>query len=499
MPAQQGNFVTPPIAPKPRPNKLKITPKLIILLIITALVPLFLTNAFFIAVYGKVAQDEIVFLSILFVTNLILIVIVAVIIAKWLLKPFFVLYQAGFNLKKGDFSKAVVINTGDELEELADNFNLIGQNLQQVFKRVGDERQGLYNQATKIQAVLETINDAVIAVDLNRNVIIFNKAAESLTGYPTNQVLGKPISAIFKVFDKKDEISPLTYCPISDNGAEEVLFSRQDLQVVTDQKKSDVNLAAHQIKNGAQHNLGCIITIHDITREKQLESMKMDFVSMAAHELRTPLTSIKGYLSVFMQENEKNFNPDQMMFLNRINLSTQQLMSLVENLLNVSRVERGTFNVFRQPVEWIDLVKHAVTDQSNRAKDKNITLQYHDTGIPKLNVEADKLKIVEVLNNLIANAINYTHSGGTIWVWVEIQNGQAITHIKDTGIGIPREALPHLFGKFFRAHDKLEMVKGTGLGLYISKAIVELHHGKIWVESEVGKGSTFSFSLPIAS
>src|SRR6202022_4665088 len=107
--------------------------------------------------------------------------------------------------------------------------------------------------------------------------------------------------------------------------------------------------------------------------------------------LRTPLTSIKGYLSVFVQENESKFNPDQMMFLHRIGISTQQLLNLVENLLNVSRVERGTFSVFRQPLDWIDLVQHCVADITGRAKEKNITLQYVDGGVKHVSVEADKL------------------------------------------------------------------------------------------------------------
>lgn len=490
MPAPKGGSVRP---------KLKLTAKTTLLFASISAIPALITAIFFFLTFGNQIQGSLMLLGLIAAVNLIYISLASWAAAHFLLRPIMELHQAGFYLKKGDFTHRLSIKTGDEIEEISDIFNSIASNLTQVFQRLNQERTDLINQSSKAEAVLSTIDDAVIAVDLNRNINFFNRAAEGLTGFGANQVVGKPISSIMKIFDKKDEISPLTYCPISTTNSDSLLFSRENLELVGNEKQAFVNLTSRQIKEGAAHNLGCIMTLHDITREKQLEAMKMDFVSMAAHELRTPLTSIKGYLSVFIQENEHKFNPDQMMFLQRIGLSTQQLLNLVENLLNVSRVERGTFSVFRQPMDWIDLVKHSVSDLTNRAKEKKIILRYVDSGLQHLSVEADKLKIVEVLNNLIANAINYTHSGGTIWVWVEISHGMAVTHIKDTGIGIPKEAVPHLFSKFFRAHDKLEMVKGTGLGLYISKAIVELHHGKIWVQSEQGKGSVFSFSLPISN
>lgn len=490
MPAQKVSSVRP---------KMSLTTKTTLIFTALALIPALITTLFFLVVYGRQIKDSPVLLVLIVAINVIYIILASWAASRYLLSPILQLYQASFFLKKGDFTHRLNIKSGDEIEELADTFNAIAGNLTQVFQRLNQERAVMLNQSSKAEAVLSTIPDAVIAVDLNRNINFFNKAAENLTGFNSNQVMGQPLGSVIKIYDKKDEISPLTYCPVSTANADSLLFSRDNLELNAGQKQAFINLISRQIKGGASHNLGCIMTIHDVTRERQLEAMKMDFVSMAAHELRTPLTSIKGYLSVFIQENEHKFNQDQMMFLQRIGLSTQQLLNLVENLLNVSRVERGTFSVFRQPLDWIDLVKHSVNDLTNRAKEKKVNLIYADNGLQHLSVEADKLKIVEVLNNLIANAINYTHAGGTIWVWVEVNNQEAITHIKDTGIGIPREAIPHLFSKFFRAHDKLEMVKGTGLGLYISKAIVELHHGKIWVNSEQGKGSVFSFSLPIST
>ncbi len=226
--------------------------------------------------------------------------------------------------------------------------------------------------------------------------------------------------------------------------------------------------------------------------------MKLDFVSMEAHELRTPLTSIRGYLSVILKEYAENLSADQKMMLGRVSISADQLMAIVESLLSVSKIERGIFSVNISEVNWQQFVKQTVNDFQERAKERTIQLHFDEPNLTVSSVAADALRIGEVLNNLLSNAINYTYPGGTVTVSLEEKDGKIVTHIKDTGQGIPKEALPHLFTKFFRVSGRLEKgSKGTGLGLYIAKYIVNLHQGEIWVDSEVGKGSTFSFSLPV--
>lgn len=231
-----------------------------------------------------------------------------------------------------------------------------------------------------------------------------------------------------------------------------------------------------------------------------LDEMKQNFVSIAAHELRTPLTAIKGYLSVFMKDYESSLNKDQKELLGHIESSTNQLLNLVENLLNVSRVERGALSLHSESLDWESLVKEAVEDFRESAIEKNIHLEMvpASSEIPK--VLADKVRIKEVLANLIANALNYTPAGGVIRISIESNDGQVITHVADSGSGIPESALPNLFNKFFRVTQGLTQntnSQGTGLGLYISKAIIDMHKGKIWVKSQEGKGSIFSFSLPV--
>lgn len=428
---------------------------------------------------------------------------------------------------RGHLDYRLKLYTGDELENLADSFNEMANNLKEHIQQLEEQRERLdltaklllrrdldireMNDAlekdkeeimaerNKLEVIISGITDAVIAVDLKRNILIFNKAAENITGFTAEAVLGKPIDQVIQVFDKEGKVKPLDYCPIQTGDSEGVLLNKENLKTVGfNNKETYVNLIAGQIREGININLGCILTLHDVSKERELAEMRLDFVSMAAHELRTPLTTIMGYLSVFVEENREILNREQMTFLTRINIAAKQLASLVENLLNVSRIERGALTLGIEPVDWTTTAKQMVEEFMIHAKDKDLKLTFVKPARKVPEIKADKLRIMEVLSNLLSNAINHTQSGGKVKVWLEPKNKEVITHVQDTGIGIPKEAQPHLFTKFFRVSGILEQgSKGTGLGLYISKAIVEMHHGKIWAESELGKGSTFSFSLPI--
>jgi PAS domain S-box-containing protein len=358
-----------------------------------------------------------------------------------------------------------------------------------TLQHITSEKQLLAVEKNKLEVAISGISDAIIAVDFNRKITIFNTSAENLTGFTKEESLGHSIEEIIRFFDKGKEITPQEYCPTPLNMTDIKLVGKNG-------KESSVNLLSGQIHQDQE--VGCVLTLHDITKEDALEAMKLDFVSMAAHELRTPLTSIRGYLSVFMEENSKNLNSEQNMLLGRINTAAQQLMALIENLLSVSKIERGVFGVSVQPLDWVTDVKEVVEVFKDRAEEKKQTLEFIPPTEAIPTIQADKLRINEVLSNLLANAIAYTPERGQISVSIESKDNFVTTHIKDNGVGIPPEALPHLFTKFFRISGKLEQgSKGTGLGLYISKSVVDMHKGKIWVDSILGHGSTFSFSIPI--
>jgi signal transduction histidine kinase len=243
---------------------------------------------------------------------------------------------------------------------------------------------------------------------------------------------------------------------------------------------------------------GSIMTFHDVSKETELEEMKLDFVSMAAHELRTPLTAIRGYADLIEMQNAEDLDDTGRELINRLQISSANLGNLIDNLLSVSRIERNMFSVDAKPVDLSKTIAGVVDNLRQTAETKQQKIEFnHPHELPV--VLADSFRIGQVLANLIANAINYTQEGGQLTVNVEKKDGFLEISVSDNGPGIAPEPLKKLFTKFFRVSGALEQgSKGTGLGLFISKSIITMHKGKIWVESEVGKGSRFAFTLPLA-
>lgn len=358
----------------------------------------------------------------------------------------------------------------------------------------------LVAERNKLSITLSGITEGVFVVDKNGIISFFNQASEKIFGVKSSLVLGKKADDVLRIEDDDGKISVEYFFPKEKLSKDMVTFSRNGVKI--DQPDGRVvyaDLIAANIVEGEGVNLGAIVTLHDVSKEKDLEEMKLDFVSMAAHELRTPLTSIRGYLSVLQEEIGDKLKPEQNSFLEKAFISSTQLAALVENLLSVSRIERGSLQIQAQPTQWEPLVEEAFKNFLPQAEERQVSLKYVAPKERFPLVLVDRFRISEVISNLLGNALNYTPSGGAVEISLELNKNEVITHVKDTGPGIPESALPKLFTKFFRVSGVLEQgSKGTGLGLYISKAVVDMHKGRIWVESTLGKGSSFSFSVPIS-
>ncbi len=394
------------------------------------------------------------------------------------------------DLGNGNFNQKIDIRSGDEFEKVGTSFNQMSEKISQIFHKLETEKSVAIAEKSKLSEVLSSIVDGIVAIDFNKNVVLANKAAEEITGFTESELTGHPVDQLIHLFSDNDEILPKTYCSNS--------FNHLAKLVGKDGKQAKINLSTSQLEGGVQTNVSCILIMHDIAKEEELEKMRLDFVSMASHELRTPLTSIIGYLSVFIDENKDKVQKEEMDLLKKSLTSAQQLLTLVGNLLNVNKIEREQMSVFPTALDFLPIASKVIEDLKAQSVQKNVVLNFNPpTSLPK--VLADPIRTPEILTNLIANAINYTNTGGQVTVTIEASPNELITSVQDTGIGIPKEAMPHLFSKFFRVSNSTQQAsKGTGLGLYISKSIVEKLGGKIWVESEEGKGSKFSFTLPLA-
>ncbi|MBI4091390.1 PAS domain S-box protein, partial [candidate division WWE3 bacterium] len=367
-------------------------------------------------------------------------------------------------------------------------------------KRIQERTLELEAERNKFRVVLYNTFDGVFAVDRQGRVISFNKSIEDLTGYQESDVLGNIADDYIKLYDRDNNpVGIKNYFPFLKIVSDKSIYKTEGLILKGRKGKQHiVSLVSSVVSESGDSNVGCIVTIHDVTHERELESMKLDFVSIAAHELRTPLTAIRGYLSVLLDELSGKISNDHRVYLERSYLSANQLFVLVENLLNVSRIERGNVQLSKEVIEWSPFVEQVVQSFRPLANERKVKLSFLPMTSPS-KVEVDPVMIGEVLANLLDNAIRYTDEGGGVLVFMELSDKFMITHIKDSGQGIPKESIPHLFTKFYRVSGVLgQGSKGTGLGLYISKEIVKLHGGEIWVESSVGQGSVFSFTVPKA-
>jgi PAS domain S-box-containing protein len=457
-------------------------------------------------------------------------------VSKSFTQPMTLLTNGAKILGAGNLDYRINIKTGDELETLANSFNdMAGKlanlvndlkkekeilqiqkirldqsaklllrrdmDLQEANEEMEKEKELAEAEKNKFKIVLEGISDGLIATNLDRKIVTINRAAEKILGYKPYEVIDKYIYEVLSLWDENGkEVRVDDYCPLKKDDFEGIVFSKSNLKLSgKNNKESYVNLISGKIKEGQAIKLGMILTFHDVTEEQELEKMKLDFVSIAAHELRAPLTTVLGYLSFLSKpETLAKLNDYEKEFLARATLSSTNLNKLIENLLAVSKIEQGRMIIEPNEIDLSIIINKTVNSFQDIAKNKGLILQYLQPQKSLPLVIADPDRIEEVLANLINNALNYTEQG-KITISVHQEGPFLVTAVSDSGKGIPQEAMTHLFTKFFRVKGKLEAgSKGTGLGLYISKNIITAHKGKIWVESQLGIGSTFYFSLPIA-
>jgi signal transduction histidine kinase len=247
--------------------------------------------------------------------------------------------------------------------------------------------------------------------------------------------------------------------------------------------------------------LGTVSIFRDITHEVELDRLKSEFVATVSHELRTPMTSIRGYVDILLMGAAGALNENQSHFLDIVKSNTERLNILVNDLLDVSRIEAGRVMLSVHPVDMGAVAEEVLANALRRSQDENKPMDISiDVEKPLPQIMADPERIRQILSNLVDNAYNYTPAQGSIQICLRKVNGNVQVDVKDSGIGISIEQQDRVFERFFRGEDPLVLATpGTGLGLPIVKQLVEMHRGKIWMKSTgiPGQGSVFSFTLPI--
>ena len=244
--------------------------------------------------------------------------------------------------------------------------------------------------------------------------------------------------------------------------------------------------------------MGVVIVIRDESKLRAINKLKTDFVSLASHQLRTPLTGIKWFVELLRENMMKSSEDDKQNYINKIDESNQRLIDLVDDLLIVGRAEEGKLNSENLEKYRIkELMEEAILLQGRLLTDRKINIEGIESISKDFSLEVNKMQIVQVFGNLINNAARYSSVGSRIMVRVEKEGNSYKIAVKDEGMGIPESQKQRIFEKFFRAENVEKNVPGTGLGLYLTKSIVEGHGGSVWFESQEGKGTTFFVKLPI--
>jgi PAS domain S-box-containing protein len=365
------------------------------------------------------------------------------------------------------------------------------------------ENAQLFDQVTRDKAYIENLvenaGDAVVATTLEDRILTWNRAAEVIFGYSKQEAIGQSMAILLPPERAKEleEIrNKVRHAGVIRNL--EVRRTRRDGVTI------EVALAVSPIKDGTGNMTGFLHLAKDITekmryekRLRDLDKMKSDFVSNVSHELRTPLTAVKGSVDNMLDGLTGSLNEKQTRYLARIKSNTDRLSRLINDLLDLSRIEAGRIDIKPTVLSPETLAREVIESLRSMVVDKLIDLEVTCHG-GTVTAWADRDKITQVLMNLVGNAVKFTSSHGNVTVAIERNgNGWVQVSVADTGPGIPREELDRIFDKFYQVSqvDKRK-IRGTGLGLAISKALVQMHGGKIWVESELGKGSTFFFTLP---
>ncbi|OQY17223.1 MAG: hypothetical protein B6I32_01365 [Desulfobacterium sp. 4572_20] len=398
-------------------------------------------------------------------------------LARRVSRPISQMAQAAKMISKGDLSRRIREDSRDEVGDLAYSFNRMSEELQ---RQMGD----LAREVSEKEALLSSMIEGVLAIDRDEHVILINQAAQRMLELGPDDALGKFHWEVIR----NSEINNLF---------KEVLKTKEQKEVKLQIGPLDERafmVYAAPIRAWGGNILGVVAVFHDVTEIRRLEKVRMEFVANVSHELRTPLTSIKGFVETLkrgaIDERENAVN-----FLDIIERHTDRLNQLITDLLDLSRVETGKKKMDFQPIKVEELINRAVSHFMEISNKNRPKIKYNiPSDLPM--VLADEEGIETVLKNLLDNAVKYTPKRGEINITSTDKDDYIEIAVVDNGIGIPSRDLPRIFERFYCV-DKARSreLGGTGLGLSIVKHIIEAHGGTVGVESEVGEGSRFTFTL----
>ena len=366
-------------------------------------------------------------------------------------------------------------------------------------ERLGSMLRKEQEEASRSQAILEAVADGVVVTGPDNRITFLNSSAAAILELEAEKVINRSLDAFGGIFGKAAGTWMQTINDWSNDPASyQVGDSYAEQLELEDGRITLVHLAPVILQNDF---LGTVSIFRDITHEVEVDRLKSEFVATVSHELRTPMTSIRGYVDILLMGAAGALNENQSHFLGIVKNNTERLNILVNDLLDISRIEAGRVTLSPQPLDLRDVAEDVLADMLRHSQEENKPMAFSldaPNDLPRVRGDAERVR--QIMGNLVDNAYHYTPENGQITVHLHSANGSEVqVDVEDSGVGISEEDQARIFDRFYRGEDPLVLATpGTGLGLAIVRQLVEMHDGRIWLESGgEGRGSTFSFTLPV--
>jgi PAS domain S-box-containing protein len=431
-------------------------------------------------------------------------------LARSFTRPIFKLVAVAQAMAEGDLTSRANLSHHDEIGQL-------GRAVDQAIITIANLLDQQARAAGERQAILQSIADGVLAVDNDERIIIINPTAAAILGVENDALIDQPLEYLADVSED----------PTMSVGLQQIVSQIRSELVDPDMAPTEeraslgnriVRIHSTPTLVQDQTRTGAVVVLQDITRIVEADRAKSEFIATASHELRTPLTSLKGFVDVFGLSGTDNLNDNQQMFLEIIKRQTDSMVQMVNDLLEVARLEQGIQRAERRWVHPEQAIAEAQTSLRSLIEQRRVTIQ---TDLPEKMpcIWIDYLHLRRILTNLVSNAVKYVHHGGNVWIrayelddpahlsnsqhmlpWKHREERSLVFVVEDDGVGIRTEDQPKIFTRFFRSENALSVeVGGTGLGLAVTRALVELHEGQIGFWSEENQGSRFWVRMPTPS
>jgi len=395
--------------------------------------------------------------------------------------PYYSRYNIAYESFQAHNPSAVFTN----LWAVITSFFIVGAFVGLMAKSMRQKEREVRVERDRIKSVIANLVDGLIYIDTDGRIDMANPKAEKLLNFKASDIIGKNVEKIdfikYGILGQLFRKGAWSFKEIVPRGRPDMAYRISSFDIRDEEKKL----------------LGRAKIIRDVSREKFINKMKSEFVTIAGHQLRTPLSAIKGGLDLLRKSEYGKINKEQKNVLNQSYEYTERLIRIVNDLLNVSSIEEGRYDYKYEKTDIHDLLREVSDRFSNDAERKNINfiLNIVNNLSP---VELDSYKMKLALGGIINNAVSYTPDGGKIAITCNFEDSKVLISVEDNGIGIPKQEQVKVFTKFFRANNALKyLTEGNGLDLFVAKNIIENHHGRIWFKSEIEEGTTFFVELPI--